>query len=179
MRPEEEVQLRKLIVLISLGLLMFLGYRIGEKVGDLLIPAQVSEKLEEGEKEKITIQKNRIKKLKRFGAVSIRADRYVPEEGTTTVTVKDDGEVVVKSKVIGLTIRPGVGSMFLEGSPVPVLDLKWCYAGRFGSTVGIGLTKKSLGNPYMAVSCQVYNNTAVFLGYSVKGNTVMGVRLSF
>lgn len=105
--------------------------------------------------------------------------RYVPPEGKTDVTIKESGEVVVHVKTKGLTFRPGIGAAAFNGRLAPVLDLKLAYWGRFGGIVGTGLSGPTILRPYGAVSYQVYNNTALFLGCSVASDVVAGIRLAF
>lgn len=105
--------------------------------------------------------------------------RYIPPEGEVDVTVKENGEVIVRAKIKGFTLRPGVGVGSFNGRLAPVLDVKFAYWGRVGGVVGTGLSSTTILRPYGAVTYQVWNNTALFLGYSVASDVVAGVRLSF
>lgn len=105
--------------------------------------------------------------------------RYLPPEGRTEITVKENGEVLVNVRNKGFCFRPGIGVASFGGNFSPVLDVGLAYWNRYGAVVGTGLERSTFQRPYAGVKFQVIRNTGVFVGYSIAKDIVAGVRLTF
>jgi hypothetical protein len=97
----------------------------------------------------------------------------------TTVTVKDDGTVFVKSRPYGLVFEPGM-TAFVSDKGRLGLDAQVAYAGKWGVLVGAGTDSRvQTVDLYGAVGYNVYSNTSVFAGCSLRSRAVVGVRVEF
>jgi len=165
--------------LLVLGVLVLLPY-CGHKIFDGQATIQaVKDSLKPDEDEKTVIKDNKAVTVTRKGTRVEGKLRYVPPEGTVTITKKKSGEVKVSVKNKGLSFSPGFGGASFGGRVAPVVDFKFAYFGRLGLTAGTGLSRREFANPYGAVSFHILRNTSVFLGYSIKKDVVLGLRVSF
>ena len=143
-------------------------------------PHKVAESLKADEKAKIIVGRTGLVKAEKGKDGKVTAgDKFVPQEGHSEITIKDSGEVVVRVKNKGFCFRPGVGISTSGDAVGVVADVKFAYWNRVGATMGTGLRRDTVGKPYVAVSYQIYNNTALFAGLNIKDEAVVGIRLSF
>lgn len=177
--PRPTLILGLLLAILLCMLLPYCGRPDPLLVGNPTVE-NVAKSLKEDEKAKTVIGRSGIVSVSRDKNGSVKGKaRYLPPEGSVSVTVKNTGEVVVNVKSKGFTFRPGVGAATFGGDLAPVVDVKFAYSGRLGLSTGTGLTKQTVARPYVALTYQIHNNTALFLGCSVKKDIVAGLRLSF
>lgn len=106
-------------------------------------------------------------------------ERYLPIEGKTEITVKENGEVTVNVRNKGFCFRPAIGYASFGGNFSPVFDVGLAYWNRYGAVVGTGIERGTFARPYAGVKYQIIRNTGVFVGYSIAKDIVAGVRLTF
>lgn len=133
--------------------------------------------LKADETAKVVVEASKVGRATRQPDGTVRSTRrFVPPEGKTVVTVKTDGKVEVFVRTRGWCLAPGIGGAYHGGKAAGVIDVKWGYWGRVGGVTGFTFPKF---DAYIGPSFQVYRNTSLFVGYSLRQMIVAGFRLSF
>lgn len=152
--------------------------------------AIISTELKEGEHAKVIINSN-TKTIttvsKRNGSSNSKETKVIKKEGLryASITVDDTGNVTVTAPTHGFVAEPGF-TLFVSDKPRMGIDCQLYYWKRWGVGFGTGInigdeprTIDAFGAVYYNFPFEIISNTSIFVGYSIRKQPVVGLRIKF